>query len=251
VLFNGTNLNGWETWLGPKFTSGFDQDTVPIGLNVDPENVFSVVEEDGAPAIRISGQHFGGINTIESFENYHLSLDFKWGEQKWPPRDSSKRDSGLLYHAVGPQGADWGFWMRSQELQIQEGDVGDYWGVAGAAFDIPSLMTIDSNYVYAPEGEIRTFNYEEPNGRHCIKSKDGENPSFEWNTVELYCSADTAVHIINGVTNMVLYQSAQLENGISKPLIGGKLQIQSEGAEVYYRNIKIRPITFLPSEILP
>ena len=42
-----------------------------------------------------------------------------------------KKDSGLLYFAVGNHGADYGAWMRSQEFQIQEGDCGDYWGVAG------------------------------------------------------------------------------------------------------------------------
>lgn len=57
-------------------------------------------------------------------------MQFKWGELKFAPRLKSKRDSGLLYHAVGEQGYEGGFWMRSHELQVQETDCGDYWGVA-------------------------------------------------------------------------------------------------------------------------
>ena len=100
-----------------------------LGLNTDPERVFSVTKEDGKPALRISGKKFGGISTQQSFKNYHLQLEFKWGKLKWHPKRNAKRDSGLLYHAVGTHGADGGFWMRSQEFQIQEGDCGDYWGV--------------------------------------------------------------------------------------------------------------------------
>ena len=39
-------------------------------------------------------------------------------------RKNAKKDSGLMYHAVGPNGADGGNWMRSHEFQIQEGDKG-------------------------------------------------------------------------------------------------------------------------------
>jgi hypothetical protein len=48
---------------------------------------------------------------------------------------------------------------------------------------------------------------------------------------------------------MVLYHSQQWDNGSASPLTKGKLQIQSEGAEVYYKNIRIKPIYSL-GEIL-
>lgn len=148
-LFNGRDLTGWDTYLGPKFNPSTRQfDSIDgSGLNNDPEKVFSVVEVDGEPAIRISGAHFGGLSTTDEFANYHLTLEFKWGEDKYAPKDSAKRDSGLLYHAVGPHGADGRFWMRSQEYQIQEGDCGDYWGVAGGAFDVPVQVVDGSEHV--------------------------------------------------------------------------------------------------------
>ncbi len=49
---------------------------------------------------------------------------------------------------------------------------------------------------------------------------------------------------------MVLYNSQQMENGQALPLKKGKLQIQSEGAEVFYKDIKIRSLAVIPSEFL-
>lgn len=248
-LFNGQDLTGWETYLGPKY------DTVekkfrgePIGLNTDPFNVFTVVEEDGEPAIRISGQYFGGISTKKEYANYHFQLEFKWGEPKWIPRDSVKRDSGLLYHGVGEHGVNDKFWLRSQECQIQEGDCGDYWGVGNARFDIP--VSKESEYkVFSKGGEIKPFSTESDQGRHCIKYPDAEKPTGEWNTVELFSFGDTSVHVVNGVVNMILYNSRYFDGTKEVPLKKGKFQIQSEGAEVYYRNIKVRPLFEIPEKL--
>ncbi len=250
-LLNGKDLQGWDTYLGPKYNPEEEEmNGLVFGLNNDPENVFSIVEEDGETALRISGSNFGGISTKKEFENFHLRLEFKWGELKWAPRKNKIRDSGILYFAVGPHGADYGFWMRSQEFQIEEGDCGDYWGVAGGVFDIRSSKNADDQFVYDENGEIRTFSGTSENGRRCIKNPDAEHKSGEWNTIDLYCFNGTSVHVVNGVVNMILTNSRQLDNGVETPLTKGKIQIQSEGAEVYYRNIKIRSIDKIPSDIL-
>lgn len=250
LLFNGRDLSGWETWLGPRYNlekNRFDTISGP-GLNNDPEKIFTVTEVGGQPAIRISGGHFGGISTLEEFANYHLTLEFKWGQAKYPPKDSAVRDSGLLYHAVGPHGADGGFWMRSQEFQIQEGDCGDYWGVAGGTFDVP-VKKYESKLIYASDGELTEFSQKSPAGRRAIKNPDAENPSGEWNTVDLYCYGDTAVHVMNGKVNMILYRSRQPGGDGTVPLKRGKIQIQSEGAEVFYRNLAVQRIEQLPAEL--
>lgn len=250
-LFNERNLDGWDTFLGPAYDSvkkAFDTTKV-LGLNNDPNKVFSVAKIDGRPAIRISGEHFGGISTKESFANYHLKLEFKWGQKKSNPRKDRVRDSGVLYHAVGKHGADFGFWMRSQEFQVEEGNVGDYWGVAGGSFEVLATLH-DKKYVYDPRGQLFTFNEKSKVGRNCVKSEDGEKPSGQWNSVEIYCLGDTAVHMINGRVNMILLHSAQLDKGNLTRLSSGKIQIQSEGAEVFYRDIQIEKIKKLPEEIL-
>ena len=47
---------------------------------------------------------------------------------------------------------------------------------------------------------------------------------------------------------MILTNSRQKGDGKDVPLTRGKLQLQSEGAEVYYRNIQVRPLSTLPAE---
>ena len=128
-------------------------------------------------------------------------------------KKGQKRDSGLLYFAVGTHGADYGAWMRSQEFQIQEGDCGDYWGVAGGMQDIRAIKKSDKEYVYDPAGQLYTFSESSNVGRHCIKALDAEKPSGEWNTIDLYCHGDTSVHMVNGKVVMVLFNSQQMDNG--------------------------------------
>ncbi|HKK43576.1 MAG TPA: DUF1080 domain-containing protein [Bacteroidales bacterium] len=250
-LFNGQDLQGWDTYLGPGFdTVTKTWDTIPVGLNIDPSKVFDVVDLNGEKVLRISGEKFGGISTKAEFENFHLQLEFKWGDKQWAPRETGKKDAGLMYYAVGPQGADGGFWMRSHEYQIEEGDCGDYWACAGAIADVRSVMRDDSTWIYNKDGELHTFSTESPEGRNCIKSVDAEKPSGEWNTVDLYCVGPTTVHMINGVVNMVLQNSRQTAGDSIIPLIKGKIQLESEGAEIFFRNIRVTSVDKIPDDIM-
>jgi hypothetical protein len=245
-LFNGKDLSGWETYIGPLYSEiKKDFDGTHVGLNNDPRHVFSVVTEDGEPALRISGEEFGGISTVDSFSNYHLQLQFKWGEAKYKPRDNAKRDSGILYHARGPHAAEWFFWMKSQEFQVQEGDCGDYWGL-GSDMDIRAVMNEDSTYSYNPEAKPKHFGRHSPN-RTAKKSPDGlENAHGEWNTLDLYTTGQTSMHFVNGTLVMVLENSREISGEHENPVTAGKIQIQSEGAEVFYRNIRLKTIKSLP-----
>jgi len=250
-LFNGKDLTGWDTYIGPDLDdSGKPVTGNPIGLNSDPRHVFSIVNEGGENIIRISGENWGAISTKKEYQNYHLQLQFKWGALSWGQKKGKKKDSGLLYHSVGKYGADYGAWMRSQEFQVEEGNSGDYWGVAGGSADIPVVKRSETEYVYSPQGTLTTFKEGGAQGRHCTKGADAENPSGQWNTVDLYCHGDTSIHVVNGKVMMVLYHNKQMDNGQESPLTKGKIQIQSEGAEIYYRQIKIQPIDRLPAQLL-
>jgi hypothetical protein len=72
----------------------------------------------------------------------------------------------------------------------------------------------------------------------------------EWNTLDLYCHGDTSVHVVNGRVMMVLYHLAQSDSGKVSPLTRGRIQLQSEGAEVFYKQIKIRPISRIPADLI-
>jgi len=251
-LFNGKDLSGWDTYLGPDLDdNGKPVTDKPLGLNNDPRKVFTIVKENGENIIRVSGENWGAIITKAEYENYHLQLQFKWGKLLWgQKKKGNRKDSGLLYHSVGDFGADYMAWMRAQEFQVEEGNTGDYWGCAGGMATIPVIQKSKDNYVYSPQGTMTAFSSESKDGRHVVKQGGDEKPSGEWNTLDLYCHGDTSIHVLNGKLAMVLYHNSQIDKGVVRPMTKGKIQLQSEGAEVFYRNVKIQQITKLPAVYL-
>jgi hypothetical protein len=262
-LWNGKNLDGWTTWMQQPAASsevpGLKRDAdgkyiEPIGSDRDPLKVFTVVDDvDGKPAIRISGEVFGELRSKESFKDYHLKLQFKWGEKKWAPRDKPEtpRDSGLLYHVHSAPGAEGRTWARSVELQIQEHDVGDLYAV-GSAIAVRAKAragTKPTLYDYDPAGEWTYFSQSQGSMGRCIKQPDNEKPTGEWNTVELIAFGNDAIHIVNGKVVMRLHGPVRINADLPTPVTSGPIIFQSEGAELFYRDIQVRPITAIPAEL--
>lgn len=252
-LFNGKDLSGWDVYLGPRMDAkGQKIPGTALGLNKDPERVFSVAQVDGGPVIRISGVIGGGISTVQSFENYHLRLQMKWG--KGNPWNRERADSGVLYHAGGDHGLDGDFWMRSFEYQVMPGMTADLITILGCVADVPSAPSADGkSFVYDPKGQLRTFSREQavPNsGGRVARLPSFTNPETDWITLEIYTVGQTAVHLINGQVVLAVYNTRLYERGATRPLTSGKIQIQSEGSEVFYRNLEMQPITALPAGLV-
>jgi Domain of Unknown Function (DUF1080) len=228
----------------------------PIGGGRDPLQIFTVTTVDGQPAIRISGEVFGELRTREAFSNYHLRLQFKWGEKKWPPRDrpETPRDSGLLYHVHAEPGAEGKIWARSTELQIQERDVGDLYSINSLIFVRSALRAgtgkagVKAVYDYDPKGAWNGFAQVAGQDGRCVKQPDNEKPSGEWNTVELVCFGEDSIHLVNGRVVMRLHRTTRLDTPTPQTVTAGPLILQSEGAEIFYRAIEVRPITAVPAE---
>ena len=255
-LFNGKDLTGWYTWEAIPDSSanvpGMERneeghDTQPVGLNTDPLDVFSVVEMDGAPAIRISGQIMGILVTDKEYENYHLHLQFKWGNKNWPPRENGPRDSGVLYNSIGPEGHWGGVWMKSVEYQVNEKEVGDMYAVDTVFVEIPAVKDSTGEYHYQKGAQDVIFS---PELQHCAKDVDYEKPVGEWNTIDIYTVNGKSIHVINGKVNNRIDMVKYLKDGVKVPLTKGKIQLQSEGSEVYYRNITLTPIAEIPQNLL-
>lgn len=239
-LFNGENLEGWDTWVGPQEDGG-----EPIGLNKDPLNIFSVVELEGEKVIRISGEINASLATKEEFENYHLTMEFKWGDKVF-----KRYNSGLLYHSYGDFGVGLGVWMSSHELQLLTGNVGDSYRMGKSYCEIPVVKNSEGKYVYSKNGQI-TPSVPDTETRIIAKDSDHEKPSGEWNTVELYCVGGTSVHVVNGNVNMVNYNSSKYHGeGKTEPLSKGKIQFQSEGGELFIKAVKLKPIKEIPTKLL-
>lgn len=256
-LFNGKNLDGWHRWLGiphptvrgldlPKNNDG--EYTAPLGLENDPRGVFTVVQEDGEPAIRISGEIYGGLTSLFEYDNFHLRLEVKWGTLDWEPRRGLPLNSGVIYYGTGERGAAFGLYdyIIGPECQVRQKDFGDLYMLPDTIGTIKGVKPDGSRVIFDPEGRDYVMRFQGENGFRALKSADHEKPSGEWNVVEVLCVNGEALHIINGEVVMHVRDLKRVIDGEEIPLRRGKIQIQSEGGEVFYRNIELRLIDELP-----
>jgi hypothetical protein len=253
------DLSRWEMYLGYKHTPDYKGEVPrdekgdavqPVGYNKNVDSAFVVAEEHGEPVLRIRGEIYGCVFTKQEFENYDLKLKVKWGDRKWDPRTDKLNDSGVLYHSIGKCGVDyWRAWMLSQEFQIMEGHMGDYWNIAGSATDVRALIP-EGKMCAVASGKQPFLAIGEGTGRDgfCLRSEDRESPRGEWTDIELICFGDKSLHIVNGQVVMILQNSRYTDGGKSLPLVKGRIQLQSEATEVLYKDMKIRSIKAMPAE---
>ena len=243
-LFDGKTLDNFYTWVVDSHRE-------------DPLRVFTVVDQvDGAPAIRVSGEKWGGLTTRESYRDYHLIVEFRWGLLTWAQRKNAARDSGVLVHGQGADGSTGrdfnGPWMRSIEAQIIEGGVGDLILVAGFEADGTRLTPRitaragkdrDGEPVFDPAGEARVFESGRINwyGRDPdwadklgFRGKaDVESPWGEWTRLEVIAEGDRLTYLVNGKV---------VNEGVQASLTEGKILFQCEGAEIFFRRIELQPV---------
>jgi hypothetical protein len=251
-LLNGRDLGNWDmfmaspdpAWDVPGMARAPDGGyPEPVGRNKDPLKVFTFETIDGRPALHVTGQGFGTILTKQSYRNFHLRLEVKWGERKWGYKKDAPRDCGLVYFCHGEPDAVDGTWPRSVEFQIQEHDMGDLYALLTRV----TVRARDGG-AYDPAGKPTLFASQAPSGNRCAKLGDPEKPHGEWNTLDLYCFGADSMHVVNGTVVMRLHSAERIDGGKPAPLTSGRIGLQTEGAEVYYRNVTIAPITAMPAE---
>jgi len=196
ILFDPDKPQEWYTY------------TEKDGKNSDSLHVFSF---ENSKTIHVSGQRFGYIITNKSYRDFHLIVEFKWGDKRWPPRDTVKRDAGILYNI--PDGTADRVWPKGIEFQIQQGDCGDFWMVDSTTITHADSVTTPTDY------------------RRAQKFRDAEKPKGEWNIAEVRIKNGEITHIMNGVV---------VNKGKNPSSTEGKILLQSEGAEIYYRNITVK-----------
>jgi hypothetical protein len=231
-LFNRKNLDGWYPFIRGK------------GRDNDPNKVFTVSNR----MIRISGEEFGCITSDREFENYRLVAEFKWGNLTYAPRVEKARDSGILLHSSGKDGGYSGTWMHSIECQLIEGGTGDLLVVGDGTPKFSLTCPVEDqkqggSYVFKPGGKHVTITGGRINwyGRDPewkdVKgfrgSRDVEKPVGKWNRVEC---------ILNGPEISVYLNGKLVNQGVDVQPRKGRIQIQSEGAELFFRRIDVIPL---------
>jgi hypothetical protein len=229
-LFNGKDLSGLYSWL--KTTK-----------REDPNKVFSVV--DGM--IRASGEDNGYLATEKAYQDYHLIVEYKWGKR--PEKAKYVRNSGILLHGTGPDTV----WMASIECQLAQGCVGDIIVIRGKDAEGKPVPTITAETVVGPDkrlrwkkgGEPKTWpptkgqlwwSKHEPGFQELIDTRgkdDVESPLGEWTKVECICAGKRIIIRVNGTTVNECYDVSPA---------AGKILLQSEGFEVFFRTFELHPL---------
>ena len=191
-----------------------------LGVDKDPDNVFTLTNG----VLRISGQHYGYLATKKKYADYQLVAEFKWGDKTWPPRLTNACDSGVLVHMSGADGV----WPKAIEAQMIEGGTGDILVVNGAYLTVA--------------GETKgpkTARFDRP-GRNPWVDKPGfrgpheiEKPHGQWNRMVVLCDGDKVSITVNG------HKTLAGTNALPR---SGKIVMQSEGAEVFFRRLDLYPL---------
>jgi hypothetical protein len=212
----------------------------------DPKQVFSV--KDGV--LHISGEGAGYLATEKAYRDYHLSVEYKWGKKA----DGSKfvRNSGVLLHGTGPDGAASGVWMASLECQLAQGCEGDLIVIRGKGEDgkpFPATITSETRIdtdkrtrwekggaktVYS--GKQFWWSKHDPAFEELLDTRgrwDVASPLGEWTRVECICRGDRVTIKINGETVNECFDVVPRS---------GKILLQNEGSEIYFRNFEIGPL---------
>lgn len=235
-LFNGQNLDGLYTYF---------RDT----QFEDPRRVVTV--HDGL--LHITGDGVGGVSTRNEYRDYHMICEFRWGPRTWGNRVDRAKDSGVLVHCQGPEGGYGGIWMESIEAQIIQGGTGDFIVVRGKGQVNPTLTAEvtkdrDGEAVWHAGGEKKVFKSgrvnwfgRDPDWKDAIgfRGKDDvESPGDQWTRMDVICRGDRVTILVNGV---------KVNEGFDVHPSAGKLTIQSELAEIFFRRWELWPLDEAPA----
>lgn len=175
---------------------------------------FALVDSDVNPSdvwsvnngvIHCKGVPNGYMYTATAYADYTLTLEWRWAGEAG--------NSGVLLHAQEPGEV----WPKCIECQLKSGNAGDFVLMG------PSKITVNGkNYV----------NTERFLGIPK-KAASSEKTVGEWNRYKIICRGDEITCYVNDVLQNVGTQAS-----FSK----GSICLQSEGAPIQFRNIRIEPL---------
>lgn len=228
-MFDG-GLDGWYTWLPSQ------------GRNSDPLQMFRF--EDGM--LHILGSdvepaqfEFGYLATEQEYESFHVRFEYKFGERHYV---NFPKDSGFFVAVVGEDK----IWPRSQECQVMVMDTGSMYMFEHATIDTtidpanPNPTYLEGGVPYTSPRVAAPYPRVTHNAQRDIVD--------DWNTVEVIVDGETSEFIVNGHTTFRSSGRRQPHPDFpgdpaqDLPLVKGRILIQQEGAEIYYRNVEIKEL---------
>jgi len=158
------------------------------------------------------GEPMGYLYTDRPFDSFHLAVEWRWAPGK------KAGNNGVLMRINGePRPLP-----RCLEAQLQSGSAGDLYGFHGMPIDGDPARKIDL------EGAELTGHI-----RGVKKMSGNEKPVGEWNRMEIALDGPKLTVSVNG---------QQVNQAVDCEVLAGPVGIQSEGGEIHFRKIELRPI---------
>lgn len=248
-IFNGRNLEGWYTYFQKS------------GKNNDPLGMVRV--DNGM--IHILGNHVpdgaaetGFLSTTAEYSNYRFRGEYRWGIARHKPRSEWKRDNGLLIHVVGEDRV----FPMCMEFQVQETDTGDIIPIGGIRHMSPQIGAGLPPWPNMPASAVPAGGPGQPRGNKRLSDLEDREG---WNLAEYICRGPHCAFLVNGRIVNTMFQMTRPDppvfpaRGAAPPagaaapppavepnfvaLERGRIGIEVEYAEIWWRNLAIRPIT--------
>lgn len=197
---------GFEPIFNGKDLSGWTYFLNKTGPNKDGSMKMADVWSVADGVITCKGQPPGYIRTEADHKNFVLKLQWRF---------EKAGNSGVLLRMTGNDKV----WPRSYEAQLQSGAAGDFW-------------LIDNVPLTTPEDRV-----DPKQKRHRLRSKTNEKPIGEWNEYEITVDKDKVSLKVNGEI---------LNEGTGAQEAAGKICLQSEGAVIQFRNIRLKKLEERP-----
>jgi hypothetical protein len=213
---------------GVKFTRSFadkaqDYSATELArifqIEGDEIHVYRNWKHDAAP--------FATLVSADEYGDCVIELEYQWGERRFAPRADQKRDAGLLFFVRKPQQV----WPPCVECQIQETDSGDLWSI----YSMVSVR-LDESKTFNSQSEPQTVGQTQDFTGTNRRDADAEELPG-WNSIRVELRDGAGKYFLNGKL-VNAFDKAFEKDG--SPLTHGRIAIQAEGAELIYRNVRVR-----------
>jgi Domain of Unknown Function (DUF1080) len=228
-LFNGKNWDGWYF----KIRSG-DAEMAKRVYSIE-DGMVHVYKDlpDGHELNTGKNDTHGLFYTVKKYSKFILKFDYKWGKKRFNNFDQFQYDSGCYYHVVDDK-----IWPKGIEYQVRynhltnKNHTGDFW-----ADGLEWYCGKDNSFLMPKDGGVMKLGH---GGEHLARVTNQFHAlDDQWNECEVIVMANQyVIHKLNG----------QIVNYATKlPFSEGVIGLQSETAEIYFRNILIKEF----AEVVP
>ncbi|MES2238935.1 MAG: DUF1080 domain-containing protein [Bacteroidota bacterium] len=195
ALFNQKDLKGWYA---------FGEEA---GKHTNAADLFSVENN----IIRMYGPKAGYLMTEESFENFELTVEYRWNMDANFVRKNNSKNSGVMY--LVPAETPDVLWPKGIQFQIKEGATGDF--------------------VFLQEVTLNINGKKNEAGKSVVSKRfaDAEKAIGEWNKLVVTSKNGVITQKLNGKL---------VNQGIESSVREGRVLLQYEGFPIDFKKVCIK-----------